>query len=124
MAHTDWRPFIKAAIERNPVCHTHLDGKSPEEIYEIVDKLKNKSVYDDGRMAQPDEVWNFGRGDGSEKAILMADGLIHNDPAAEVSIVLEDSTAVLGCYGKTFEFVATRGHKRKIVIRKGEYSVS
>ena len=124
MAHTDWRPFIKAAIERNPVCHAHLSGKSPEEIYEIVDKLKNKSVYDDGRMAQPDEVWNFGRGDGSEKAFLMADGLIHNDPATEVSITLFDGTATLHCYGKTFDFVATRGHNRKIVIRKGEYSVS
>ncbi len=33
-------------------------------------------------MAQPDEVWNFGRGDGAEKAFLMADAIIHNDPAA------------------------------------------
>jgi hypothetical protein len=124
MAHTDWRPFIKAAVERNPVCHTHLEGKSPEEIYEIVNNLKNKSVYDDGRMAQPDEVWNFGRGDGAEKAFLMADGIIHNDPDAEVSVTLDDGTAVLACYGKTFDFVSTRGHNRKILIRKGNYSVS
>ncbi len=33
MAVTDWRPFIKAAIERNPVCHSHLGGKTPDEIY-------------------------------------------------------------------------------------------
>ncbi|MCK7533762.1 MAG: hypothetical protein MZV63_23410 [Marinilabiliales bacterium] len=51
--------------------------------------LKNKSIYDDGRMAQPDEVWNFGRGDGAEKAFLMADALIHNDPAAGISVSLD-----------------------------------
>lgn len=25
-----------------------------------------------GRLAQPDEVWNYGRGDGVEKALLLA----------------------------------------------------
>ena len=49
--------------------------KQPDEIYDMISKLKNKSIYDDGRMAQPDEVWNFGRGDGAEKAFLMADAL-------------------------------------------------
>ena len=38
-------------------------------------------------MAQPDEVWNFGRGDGAEKAFLMADAIIHNDPAAGISML-------------------------------------
>jgi hypothetical protein len=124
MAVTDWRPFIKAAMERNPVCHTHLGGKSPDEIYDIVNKLKNKSIYDDGRMAQPDEVWNFGRGDGAEKAFLMADAIIHNDAAAEVSVTLDNGSALLGCYGKGYSFVTTRGHNRKIRICSGDYSVS
>lgn len=124
MAIADWRPFIKAAIERNPVCHTHLGGKSADDIYDIVNNLKNKSIYDDGRMAQPDEVWNFGRGDGAEKAFLMADALIHNDPASGISVTLDNGSALLDCYGKTYSFVTTRGHNRKIRISKGDYSVS
>ena len=28
----DWLPFIKAAIERNPVCFTDLNGKSAAEV--------------------------------------------------------------------------------------------
>jgi len=124
MAVTDWRPFIKAAIERNPVCHNHLGGKTPDEIYVIVDNLKNKSIYDDGRMAQPDEVWNFGRGDGAEKAFLMADAIVHNDPAAEVFVTLDNGSALLAYGGKVFSFVTTRGHNRKIWISKGDYTVS
>jgi hypothetical protein len=124
MALTDWRPFIKAAIERNPVCHAQLGKKTPDEIYHIVNSLKNKSIYDDGRMAQPDEVWNFGRGDGAEKAFLMADAIIHSDPAAEISIVLDNGVATLDCYGKTYSFVTTRGHNRKIRIHLGDYSVA
>jgi len=124
MAYTDWRPFIKAAIERNPVCHTHLAGKTPDAIYDIVNNLKNKSIYDDGRMAQPDEVWNFGRGDGAEKAFLMADAIIHNDPAAKLSVTLDNSRAGLDYRGKAYSFVTTRGHTRTIRISAGEYSVS
>ncbi len=124
MAFTDWRPFIKAAIERNPVCHSHMAGKSPDAIYDIVNNLKNKSIYDDGRMAQPDEVWNFGRGDGAEKAFLMADAIIHNDPAAVISVTLDNGRAVLGYGGKDYIFVTTRGHNRTIRISGGDYSVS
>jgi hypothetical protein len=75
-------------------------------------------------MAQPDEVWNFGRGDGAEKAFLMADAIIHNDPAAEVSVTLDNGSALLECYGKAYNFVTTRGHNRKIRICRGDYSVS
>ncbi len=124
MAHTDWRPFIKAAVERNPVCHEYFSGKSPEDIYKMINALTNKSIYDDGRMAQPDEVWNFGRGEGAEKSLLMANVLFHNDPAAEISITLDNGAAALGCYGKIYDFVTTRGHNRRIMIRKGDYSVS
>ena len=35
--------------------------------------LEDGSIYDGpGRLAQPDEVWNYGRGDGAEKALLPA----------------------------------------------------
>ena len=122
MTNTDWRPFIKAAIERNPVCHDPLSGRTADEVYDIIGKLKNKSIYDSGRMAQPDEVWNFGRGDGAEKAFLMADAVIHNDPGAEISISLTDTNATLSCYGKDYHFVTSKGHTKSIVIRDHKYS--
>ncbi|MCA1742056.1 MAG: hypothetical protein LC630_06275 [Bacteroidales bacterium] len=122
MEMTSWKPFVKAAIERNPVCHEPLAGRRADEIFAIIGGLKNKSVYDSGRMSQPDEVWNFGRGDGAEKAFLMADALIHNDPEAEILISLGDSTATLNYGGQEFHFVTSKGHTRTIVIRGNNYT--
>ncbi len=119
---TDWRPFVKAAIERNPVSHIPLEGKTADEIFEVIGHLKNKSIYDSGRMAQPDEVWNFGRGDGAEKAFLMAGAVIHNDPAASVIITLQGDNVILDCYGREYHFVTSKGHTRKISINRGVYS--
>ena len=68
-----WKPFLKAAYERNPVCFEALKDKNHDEIYEILQKLPDESIYkEDFRLAQPDEVWNFQRGDGLEKAIMLA----------------------------------------------------
>ncbi len=123
MERTDWRPFIKAAIERNPVCHEPLKGRSPEEIHEIISRLENESIYDSGRMAQPDEVWNFGRGDGAEKAFLMADALVFNDPATEVSVTLQGDKAIVGHGSTQYRFATSMGHKKKIIISGNDYKV-
>lgn len=123
MERTDWRPFIKAAIERNPVCHEPVKGRSPEEIHEIISRLENESIYDSGRMAQPDEVWNFGRGDGAEKAFLMADALVFNDPATEVSVTLRGDQAIVGHGGSEYRFATSMGHQKKILIRGSDYKV-
>lgn len=124
MERTDWRPFVKAAIERNPVSHAPLDGKTADEVFEAISHLKNKSIYDSGRMAQPDEVWNFGRGDGAEKAFVMAGILINNDPAVTITLSLQGDTVILECYGKEYHFVTSKGHIKKIKISKESYSIS
>ncbi|MCU0378417.1 MAG: hypothetical protein MUC78_09180 [Bacteroidales bacterium] len=123
MVNTDWRPFVKAAMERNPVCHDPLSGKTADMIYEIINKLKNKSIYDEGRLAQPDEVWNFSRGDGAEKAFLMANALLNNDSKAEITVSLQDSDAVVSINGKSYHFVTSKGHRRQILIRSAGYRV-
>jgi len=122
MERTDWKPFIKAAIERNPVCHSPLSGKTADEIFGIIGSLKNKSIYDSGRMAQPDEVWNFGRGDGAEKAFLMTDAILYNDPAATVTVSMADSAVTLDYQEREFHFSSSKGHNLKAVIRWGDYS--
>ncbi len=121
---TDWKPFIKAAMERNPVCHSFIQGKRPEEIYNIISVLKNKSVYDGGRLSQPDEVWNFRRGDGVEKAFLMADALLHNNPDGQIDIKLNGDTVILNFAGTDFPFETVKGYSRNISIRGYNYTVS
>ncbi len=72
LSRTDWRPFIKAALERNPVSIKAVESLSDENVLQRICGLPNESIYDGPRMAQPDEVWNYGRGDGWEKALCLA----------------------------------------------------
>ncbi|MBN2162680.1 MAG: hypothetical protein JXR25_10255 [Pontiellaceae bacterium] len=73
LAVTDWKPFLKAALERNPVITEATNTLSDRELIEILQALPNESIYGGSRVAQPDEVWNFQRGDGLERAIALAD---------------------------------------------------
>ncbi|MCK7530262.1 MAG: hypothetical protein MZV63_04010 [Marinilabiliales bacterium] len=109
MENADWRPFVKAAIERNPVCHEPLSGENSRQNYEVISKLKNTSIYEEGRLAQPDEVWNFSRGDGAEKAFLMANALLHNNPDAEIIIGLQDTDAVVSIDGISYHSCDIQG---------------
>ena len=69
-------PFVKAALERSPVSRQALKDVSEEEVVARLAALDNDSIYDGpSRLAQPDEVWNFGRGDGLEKCLLAANVL-------------------------------------------------
>ena len=62
---TECGPFIRAALERNPVSR-HATLKQ-------IAALDDGSIYDGpSRLAQPDEVWNYGTGDGLEKCLLAA----------------------------------------------------
>ena len=65
---TESKPFIKAALERNPV--------SKNATLAQIAALNSESIYDGlSRLAQPDEVWNFGSGDGLEKCLLAANAI-------------------------------------------------
>lgn len=68
LGETEAGPFVKAALERCPV--------SKVATLEAIAALPNESIYDGtSRCASPDEVWNFGRGDGFEKCLLAANAL-------------------------------------------------
>ena len=79
-----WKPFMKAALERNPVSIAGASGIGEPEIYTQLQSMENESIYGGARMAQPDEVWNFGRGNGMEKAITMANILKNRDQEARL----------------------------------------
>lgn len=66
-------PFLKAAMERNPVCVEESAKLSVEELLAQLASWTNESIYDGSvRLAQPDELWTFKRGDGLEKALTAA----------------------------------------------------
>ena len=87
LGETESGPFVKAAIERSPVSKATLGGSRPSatesargragarpsQILSRIAALGDESIYDGpSRLAQPDEVWNYGTGDGLEKCLLAA----------------------------------------------------
>ncbi|MBD3393635.1 MAG: hypothetical protein GF418_15960 [Chitinivibrionales bacterium] len=86
MTRAPWKPFLKAAFERNPVS---VGGSQRVDFGRVARKLwmmPNESIYDGPRMAQPDEVWNYGRGDGLEKAICLMNVIKNRGPDDEVRL--------------------------------------
>lgn len=95
MEHTDWTPFLKAAIERNPVCAKATENLSEEQIAEQIQAFSNQSIYEGKRLAQPDEVWNFGHGDGIEKAILLFSILKGRNPSLKGHLDIKNTAVEL-----------------------------
>ena len=107
---TDPWPFLLAALERNPVSVQGARDMTDAEVIGFVTDMPDGSIYDEtGRLAQPDEVWNYGRGDGAEKAILLANILHERRPEARVELVVEAGVVRLLLDSDTFEFASTKG---------------
>jgi hypothetical protein len=119
----DWLPFIKAAIERNPVSFTDLNEKTNYEVYSLLKELPVESIYDGNRLALPDEVWNFKRGDGIEKALLLAAFLLHSDKTSTVTINIDNKEVLLSSGGHLFRFISHKHLKKSIEIRGREYII-
>ncbi len=119
----DWRPFLKAAIERNPVCFTDLNGKSASEVYQILNSLPDESIYEGKRLSLPDEVWNFRRGDGIEKALLLADFIHHKDNSLDLSIEIDKRKVTLKADKNDFHFISYKNLTRSIKIKGKEYKI-
>lgn len=95
----DWAPFMKAALERNPVSVVGTKSMSDQELIDCFSAMEAESIYSVGRLAQPDEVWNFQRGDGVERAICLANIWKSRYPQQQISLIVSaDSVALnLGC---------------------------
>ncbi len=113
---TDWRPFIKAALERNPVSLNALESKTDSEAYKIISALDNESIYDDTRLAQPDEVWNFRRGDGVEKSFLMANFLYNVFNKKDLILNVQKEKVVLSSGKTEYEFYSLKCLVQKIKL--------
>ena len=76
LGETEAAPFVKAALERSPVSREALARATRAEALSRIAALGDESIYDGpSRLAQPDETWNFGTGDGLEKCLLAANVL-------------------------------------------------
>ena len=80
----NWEPFVKAAVERNPVTIEMTTDMSVEDASRWLGTMVNESVYDGKRLAQPDEAANFQRADGVEKAFALANIIRSRDENAQV----------------------------------------
>jgi hypothetical protein len=91
----DWRPFVKAAVERSPVSLEATKSMSLAEVYDWLARMPSASIYDGNRLAQPDELANYGTGDGLEKAFLLANVLRHRHPEQELHLEVDNSKILL-----------------------------
>ena len=115
MATCDWQPFIKAAIERNPVSIKAAAKESIEELYNRLCAMDNDSIYDGKRLAQPDEVANFATGDGIEKAILLANVIKAKNPLSPVEIDIDNENVLLKAQNQ-YRFTSSKAIKKTLVI--------
>jgi len=107
MESCDWRPFVKAALERSPVSLEKAKSMSLEEVYDWLDRLPDVSIYDANRLAQPDELANYGTGDGLEKAFLLANVLRHRHPEQRLHLEVNNDRVVLHA-GQEYAFTSTK----------------
>jgi hypothetical protein len=115
MESCDWVPFVKAAVERNPVSIQMVTSMSLEEVYAWLGQMNKDSIYDGKRLAQPDELANYKTGDGLEKAFLLANVIRQRNPAQNIEIVSDENGVVLKGPDQ-YRFVSTKGLKKQVFI--------
>jgi hypothetical protein len=119
----DWLPYIKASFERNPVCFLDLNEKSVDEAYDIIENLDNQSIYDGYRLALPDEVWNYKRGDGIEKAILLADFILKKEVIFPVTIKIDHRDVSVEYHKLTYHFRSDKSLRKTIEASGSNYKI-
>jgi hypothetical protein len=101
--------FLQACLTRNPVSITALSTQDDDSVVATLNELPSESIYDeDGRLAQPDEVWNFARGDGAEKALLLANVLRDRHPEATLRFEVSPTSVTLNLGDKAYSFSSTK----------------
>lgn len=116
LSRTCWEPFCKAALERNPVSIKGCGGLMDGELLVMLERLPDQSIYPGSRVAQPDEVWNYGRGDGLEKAFLFANILKSRNRDLNFDLIAENDLVTLALPGRTLRWTSAKGLQGKVGI--------
>ncbi|MHC5061544.1 MAG: hypothetical protein ACYTFK_10735, partial [Planctomycetota bacterium] len=116
MERCDWEPFIKAAVERNPVSIEAAREKTVQQAYDWLNSMPDESIYDGKRLGQPDEVVNFATGDGVEKAMTLANIVGDKEPSKPVEIVIENQDVLVRADSE-YRFTSKKGFDRKFTVQ-------
>ena len=117
MEKCDWSPFIKAATQRNPISVEAAKDMSVDQAYGWISGMVNESIYDGKRAAQPDEVVNYLRGDGVEKAITLANVIKSRYQQAELNLIVDKHDVLLKVDSdKEFRFISSKGLEKSLKI--------
>ncbi len=110
LGRTEAKPFLRASLERNPVSIAATADLDEQTLFQTIMELPDQSIFDeDCRLAQPDEVWNYQRGDGIEKALLLANILKNRAAKAPMTLVTGPDSAVLRTPSEEYSFSSTKG---------------
>ena len=90
---------------------------SINDVYQWLEQMKNDSIYQGKRLAQPDEVANYQTGDGLEKALLLANLIHHRDSKQGIEINADNNTVTLK-HQEIFSFNSSKGLRKKISIKE------
>jgi len=101
----DWKPFLKAAFERNPVSVDYFREMEPDQVYSILSSWPDESIYEGNGLAMPDEVVNYQRGEGIEKAITFIN--IAKSRHLDILREQQDKKIILKIQGRKYEFPIT-----------------
>jgi hypothetical protein len=102
----DWEPFLKAAFERNPVSVDYFREMEMDQIYSVLSGWPDESIYEENGLAMPDEVVNYRRGEGIEKAITFIN--ITKSRHLEIIREQQDKKIILKIQNRKYEFPITK----------------
>jgi hypothetical protein len=109
MSQCAWAPFVKAALERCPVALEMTQTMTVDQVYAWLLGMRNMSIYDAQRLAQPDEVVNFKSGDGLEKAFVLANVIQHRHRSSTLELSTQAEQVWVKGHGIDYLFKSSKG---------------
>ncbi len=109
----DWKPFFKAAFERNPVSIAHFREMDLHQACADLQSWPGESIYDGNRLALPDEVVNFLRGDGIEKAITMMN-IMKSRGINDIHMTIKGPVVKIESADGSYEFITVKSFQLSI----------
>jgi len=120
----DWEPFVRAALQRNPVSIEMAASMDSDQACRWLGTMVNESLYEGKRLAQPDEAANFHRGDGVEKAFTLANIIRNNNPASGLEIIIDHQDVIVKAE-KEYRFVSSKSLEKSVkVLGNGDLNIS
>lgn len=104
----DWEPFLKAAFERNPVSIEFFREKEINALYQELQSWPNESIYEENRLAMPDETVNFRRGDGIEKALALMNIVKSRRHGEDIHMTVSGNGVRVHGHGFSYDFTTRK----------------